>query len=306
MNKRPIIIDCDPGVDDTIAIFLAASYEGFDIKAINPVAGNVGYGMTSQNALRLASMLKLNCRVGVGADKPLFKPMRTAGAIHGEGGLGGYILPKPDRDFDKAYAWDIMYEEAVKAGGELEVIVLGPLTNVAIAILRYPQLKTLIKRIVFMGGSAHYGNMSAYAEFNIWVDPDACDVVLRSGIPLAMCGLDGNFSAGYTKQEVLDLKSEGSLVSDVMNHIVGFFIEEAKDVPEHVFVINDAITMAYFIDENIAAEIKPCHVACETRGRLTAGQTIVSDRGDKNCEVLIKADKALYSKMIFDMINYYK
>ncbi|MEG1782848.1 MAG: nucleoside hydrolase, partial [Oscillospiraceae bacterium] len=171
MIKRPIIIDTDPGVDDTIAILLALANPQLDIKAINPVMGNVGYGDTSQNAIRLVEKLGIDCRVGVGSSKPLFIQSKTAGAIHGEGGLAGYVLPKATRDFD-GYAWDIIKEEAIKAKGDLEIITLGPLTNIAITFLRYPEIKPLIKRVVCMAGAGYMGNMNAYAEFNVWVDPD--------------------------------------------------------------------------------------------------------------------------------------
>ena len=114
MKRRPIIIDTDPGVDDTIAIMLAnANQDKIDIKAITPVTGNVPYSSTSQNALRLVKYLGMDCKVGMGADNPLFIASKTAGDIHGSGGLGGYQLPESDKDFD-GYAWDIIKEEAEK------------------------------------------------------------------------------------------------------------------------------------------------------------------------------------------------
>lgn len=310
MIKRPIIIDTDPGVDDTIAILLAASNPQLDIKAINPVLGNVSYQETSQNALRLAEKLGINCRVGIGADKPLFIQGQTAGDIHGEGGLAGYILPKSTKKFD-TYAWDIVKEEAIKAGGELEIITLGPLTNIAITLLRYPEIKPLIKRIVCMAGAGYTGNMNPYAEFNVWVDPDACDVVFSSGVPIVMCGLDGNESAGLTVEELRSYMGRNTKVSDLIDHIFEFFIArrlEAGPV-DSLQVINDAITMAYFINPEVGT-VKDYYVAVETKGSLCNGQTIV-DRLNKykkepNAKVLLSSNKKLFKQMLEQMLEYYK
>lgn len=314
MNKRPIIIDTDPGVDDTIAILLAAANDSLDIKAINPVAGNVDYEMTAQNTIRLAEKLKISCKVGVGASKPLFVEGKSAGSIHGEGGLGGYILPATDRAFD-GYAWDIVREEAIKAKGELEIVALGPLTNIAITLLRYPEVKPLIKRIVCMVGSGYMGNMNSYAEFNAWADPDACEVVFASGVPIAMCGLDGNEPCGLTvdeMEEYIKINAQvSSKQSDLIDHIFKYFIKRRGEPgqKDNNQVINDAITMAYLIDGKTGTT-KKMYVTVETKGTLCQGQTIV-DRLNKyhkepNVEVLLSADKTLFKQMIKDMIEFYK
>ncbi len=309
MNKRPIIIDTDPGVDDTIAIFLAASCDKLDIKAITPVLGNVSYSQTSQNALRLKEVLNLDCKVCKGAENPLFNAPQTAGDIHGEGGLAGYILPKAKGDFD-GYAWDVIKDEAIKANGELEIITLGPLTNIAITLLRYPEIKPLIKRIVCMAGASYTGNMNAYAEFNVWVDPDACDIVFSSVIEVVMCCIDGNEYCGLTIDELKEYMNKNTKISSILDHTFDFFIKRRLEAIEYEpeQVINDAITMAYFIDENIG-EVKDYYVKVETKGTLCKGQTIV-DRLNKykkqaNVKVLVNSNKELYKKMLFDMIQYF-
>ena len=156
MQKRPVIIDTDPGVDDTLAILLAAATPWMDIRAINPVAGNVGIEYTSENPRRLAGRLGLDCRIGRGAARPLIIPPRSAAAVHGQNGLGGYEFPDADKKQDEDYAWEVLYQEAVKAGGELEVIGLAPMTNIAIALLCHPDLPGLIKKITLMAGSGEY------------------------------------------------------------------------------------------------------------------------------------------------------
>ncbi len=310
MLKRPIIIDTDPGVDDTIAIMLAKSHPELDIKAITPVTGNVPYSSTSQNALRLAKYLNIDCKVAIGADKPLFIESKTAGDIHGEGGLGGYILPSSDKDFE-GYAWDVIKEEAIKANGELEIITLGPLTNIAITFLRYPEIKPLIKRIVCMGGSTYAGNMNAYAEFNIWVDPDACDIVFNSGVPITMCGLDGTEYAYLTIDELKGYIGKNTKIKDLFDHIFNFFIERrtASTDDDKLQVIYDAITMAYFINPNIG-KTKKYRVDVETKGSLCAGRTIVDlfnkTKKEPNVDVLLWSDRDLFKDMLNKMLDFYK
>jgi len=229
MLRRPIIIDTDPGVDDTIAIMLAHSHPELDIKAITPVTGNVQYALTSRNALFLREYLDIDCKVANGSNTPLFIVNKDAGDIHGTGGMGGYAVPTPKKDFD-GYAWDIIKEEAEKAQGELEIITLGPLTNIAVTLLRYPEVKPLIKRIVCMAGSATIGNMNPYAEFNVWIDPEAADIVFTSGIPVVMCGLDGNDYAGIT---IPDLhyyleRAKGTKVEDLFSHIFTHWVHRRE------------------------------------------------------------------------------
>ena len=309
MTKRPVVIDCDPGVDDTLALMLAASAPSLDIRAINPVAGNVGYASTSQNALRLRDLLGLDCRVGRGATQPLIAPPRDAGEIHGTGGLGGYQLPASDRDFDTDYAWDVLYQEAKRADGELELVTLGPMTNVAIALMRYPELNQLIKKITCMGGTAHQGNTNVYAEFNIFIDPHACDIVFRSGIPIAMCGLDGNESCMLTGEEMFRLFDRPSRVTPVTSHIAHFVHERNTTgwgLPGST--IHDLVTMACFIAPEIAV-YEPCYTTCETRSALSFGQTVVDlyhvSGKQPNVDVLLRADKKTYMDMITAMMAYY-
>ena len=309
MTKRPVVIDCDPGVDDTLAICLAASHPELDIRAINPVAGNVGYESTSQNALRLADLLGIDCRVGRGATEPLIAPCRTAGAIHGQGGLGGYQLPEAHRDFDPDYAWDVLAQEARRAGGELEVVALGPMTNLAIALTRYPELKKLIRKITVMAGTAGQGNTNVYAEFNAWVDPHACEIVFQSGIPIAMCGLDGNDTCCMNGEEISEIFDRPCRISDVVRH-VAHFIHDRNTIQWHMTgsTIHDLVTMACFVDPSIAV-YEPCYTTCETRSSVSFGQTVVDlyhISGKKpNVDVLRSADKARFLDLLRGMMSWY-
>ncbi len=308
MLKRPVIIDTDPGVDDTIAIMLANAHPELDIKAICPVTGNVPYRFTSENALRLAAYLDIDCKVAMGAENPLFIKGEDAGDIHGKGGLGGYMLPETDRKFD-GYAWDIIREEAIKANGELEIITLGPLTNIAITFMRYPEIKPLIKRIVCMGGSTYDGNVTAKAEFNVWVDPDACDYVFKSGVPIVMCGLDSTEYAYLTIDELHEFLGRETKIQPLFDHIFNFFIDRRNNAgdDDKLQTIYDAITVGYFLDTTLGKTEK-YYVCCETKGE-NRGWTIV-DRfhrpdNEPNVEVLTWADRDKWKAMLNEMLDFY-
>jgi len=309
MLKRPVIIDTDPGVDDTIAIMLANAHPELDIKAITPVLGNVPYKFTSENALGLIEYLGIDCKIGIGADKPLFIKGEDSGDVHGKGGLGGYMLKNSGRKFD-GYAWDIIRDEAIKANGELEIITLGPLTNIAITFMRYPEIKPLIKRIICMGGSAYDGNVTPKAEFNIWVDPDACNYVFHSGVPMVMCGLDGTEHAYLTIDELKEFLGKDTKIKELFDHIFNFFIKRrtASTEDDKLQTIYDAITVAWALDPSIGKTEK-YYVTCETKGP-NAGWTIVDHRGkykkEPNMEVLTWADREKFKAMLGELLDYYK
>lgn len=169
MKKLPIIIDCDTGTDDAIAIIAALYAPQFDLRAITTVAGNVELKYTSQNTLNLVRCLGFDTKVAVGAPQPIKSDIIHSGDdTHGDTGMGTVVLPKTDASFYEKTAVETIIEEARALKGELMLIPIGPMTNVALAIMAYPELKTLIKRIVFMGGAMRGGNMTSVAEFNAW------------------------------------------------------------------------------------------------------------------------------------------
>ncbi|WP_052011798.1 nucleoside hydrolase [Youngiibacter fragilis] len=310
MHKRPIILDCDPGVDDAYAIMLAHSNEGFDIRAITPVAGNVEFKHTSRNALDLADMLGIDTRVAKGADRPLIIELQTAGEIHGGNGMAGYTLPMAKREFDEMKAWDVIYEEARKFKGELEIVAVGPLTNVAIAILKYGDLKDYVKRIVIMGGSATVGNHSQYGEFNIWVDPHAAEIVFHSGIPVTMFGLNATRQSALTSEEMYAMSDMETSVQDLLkgiNHYV-FGLRGGKDWGGTI-TLHDAITVGYLIDESLA-ETRKAYVTCEMTGRNTYGQTVTDFKGlcgkEPNVDVAMVTHVEVFRNMLKGMLEFYK
>ena len=312
MNKKPIILDCDPGVDDAYAIMLANSWEGFDIRAITPVAGNVEFKHTSRNALDLADMLNIDTRVAKGADRPLIIELQTAGDIHGGNGMAGFTLPMAKRQYDLMKAWDVIYEEARRFPGELEIVAVGPLTNVAIAILKYGDLKDYVKRIVIMGGSATVGNHSQYGEFNIWVDPHAAEIVFHSGIPVTMFGLNATRQSALTAEEMFAMSDQDTKVRDLLEGINHYVFGErgGKDWDNgESITLHDAITVGYLMDERLA-ETKPAYVTCEMTGKNTIGQTVTDFKGlcrkPANVDVVMVTHVEVFRKLLEGMLNFYR
>ena len=198
MNRIPVWFDTDIGVDDAAAFLVLNKLPQLVLKGISAVAGNVELDFTYPNARNICALAKSYYPVYKGAAKPLFRELHTAHDIHGPEGLGRAKLPVSDAPHTTIPAWDAIHEAAVEAGGELQIIAVGPLTNIAITIAKYPDLRTLVRRIVIMGGGAARGNVTPAAEFNIYTDPHAAQMVFKSGIPVVMCGLDVTMDAYLT------------------------------------------------------------------------------------------------------------
>lgn len=309
LEKRKIIIDCDPGVDDAYAIMLANSHEGFDIRGITPVAGNVAFTYTHRNALDLTEMLGMDVPVAMGAEKPLILQLETADLVHGKNGLADYVFEKSTRNLAPIKAWDLMYQEAVKLQGELEIIAVGPLTNVAIAILKYPDLKRYVKSLTIMGGSATTGNHSPYGEFNIWVDPHAAEIVFQSGIPITMIGLNTTRQAAFTREEMEEFGKEKSLVQPLLKAMTEYSFEKGWSRKTGSMILHDAITVGHLMDEELI-QTEKYYVAVEYKGVHTMGQTVVDFSGvckkEPNVEVAMKVDKERFRKMLQKMVKFYQ
>lgn len=305
MKKIPIIIDCDPGTDDTFAIALANSYPGFEIKAITAVEGNVPASVTRKNALCLPDILGFDCRVGFGAELPLDKPyIMDAADVHGASGLGKNELEEPTRKPDEMAAWDLIYDEAVKAEGELILFAVGPLTNIAIALDKHPDLPKYIKKFVIMGGGS-FGNVNKYAEFNLFVDPLAGQKVFEQ-MEVYMAGLDGTHAAAISDEDYAELdricgKSEKNwLLKGITEFNLGHFYAE-----EGGHVIHDAVAVASVINPDVV-EYVDCHVKVE--GDYTKennGQTIICEEGEINCHMMVNTNQPLFYEMMKEMCEYY-
>ena len=310
MEKIPVIIDTDPGVDDFLALMLAKSSDRLDIKGICAVGGNQTLEITSRNAIDIADAIKIDAPVAKGAAKPLNHTIETAGHVHGESGIGNVKLPKSTREFDKRYAWDLMYDVARENSGKLEIIAIGPLTNVAIALLKYPDIHQHIKRIVIMGGSAGKGNRTPYAEFNIWGDPFAADIVFKSHIPVVMVGLNATHQTMLDEKDIEELNAIPSSMSEEINTLLTGMLEVYRGFGHAGAVIHDALTIAYVINEDVL-KCNDYYVAVETREGLNYGRTVVdldnSHRDkEKNVSVAMEVNFEMFKDMMKEMVAYYK
>ena len=231
MGRRPFIIDCDTGTDDAVAIIAALGCEEMEILGITSVNGNVSECFTSENNLNLMEYLGYSIPVAHGAWLPLrgARNTNTDARIHGKTGLGNTVLPAAVHSrFHPVIAADFIYETAKRCNGELELLVTGPMTNIAIAILQYPDFPKYIKHLYFMGGSTVGGNVNTTAEFNIWVDPEALHVELFSGIPTTMVGLNVSNYAIMTEEDETRIRSFGTREAELCADLLLYMRNRTK------------------------------------------------------------------------------
>ncbi|GGJ99357.1 hypothetical protein GCM10007063_22070 [Lentibacillus kapialis] len=285
-NHTSVILDCDPGHDDAISIILAASkISPLEIEAITTVAGNVDVERNTLNALRVCDIAGLtDVPVAQGSSKPLLKKMEVAEEIHGETGLEGPALPdEPSKQAVDQHAVDMIIDKVMASDGDITLVPTGPLTNIALAMIREPAIIPKINKIVLMGGGT-FGNWTPAAEFNIYVDAEAAKIVFESGVPITMFGLDVTHQALATQETVNRLSAIDHPVSHFVVDLLKFFIRTNQDVfGMDGGPIHDACTVAYLIDPSIF-DVHYVHVAIETRGEFTYGMTCVDTRGVTNRE----------------------
>ncbi len=278
MEKRPFIIDCDTGTDDAIAVMAALGCEDIDVKAITSVNGNVREEWTSANNRNLTEYLGIPVEVARGAVLPFYPRGDYYGDTHGRTGLGDVVIPTAEHsEFSKDRAPEVIRRIAAGEGGALELLVIGPMTNLAIALSLYPELAGEIRHIWVMGGAVRGGNVNTTAEFNIWVDPYAAAMVFRAGIPLTMVGLD------VTEQAILNGEDEkryralgtraGVLTADILQYMFQRNQKGGEDAMMH-----DALALAAAVCPQ-CLEFKPYFVDVECQGAYTAGHTAVDVRG---------------------------
>ena len=314
MSKIPVVIDCDPGIDDSIAIIMLAGSDKVDIKAITTTHGNVGLEGTTKNALALREYLGLDCLVAKGAAKPMIVPLKNASEIHGANGLAGFEMPQPQGTFEKEAAWDVMYNLAKKENGEMVLVVLGPMTNVALTILKYPDFKNYVKRIYMMGGSRLYGNHSPTAEFNIWGDPHACQVVLKSGIPVTMADLYFTYDNAVTGAEMKEMYSYAKKLKPMMDafiaHDMNFAESIGADFDSHKIAICDSSAAAALLLDGDCLVTEDYYVVCETQSGENEGQTVFDYKGhlkgQPNVQLCIRIDKDKYQGLIRDALAHFE
>lgn len=302
MGSRKIILDCDPGHDDAIAILLAAAHPKIELVAITAVAGNAEIEKTSINALKVCEIAGLtHIPVARGAGKPLVRARETAPDIHGDTGMDGPLLPQPTKALSDEHAVDLIIRKLLSSEGDITLVPVGPLTNIALAMLKEPNILPKIQEIVIMGG-ATFGNKTPAAEFNIYVDAEAAKVVFESGVPITMMGLDLTHQAMATPDIVNRIAQVQNPVSHFVVELLRFFSDTYHDVFGFVGApIHDACCIAYLIDPTLI-ETKKLRVDIETKGEFTYGMTVIDLYGVTGKETNVNVSMKLDQEKFWDLL----
>jgi len=302
-----IIIDCDPGHDDMMAIMLATASDKIDLLGVTTVAGNQTGDKTFENALRILTFINKELPVARGADKPLLRELVTAPQFHGQSGLDGAELPEPGikpLDIDAVDFIISMLEESLE---KITIVPTGPLTNIAMVLLKKPEIKNKIEKIVLMGGGMHDSNVTPAAEFNIYVDPEAAKIVFESGIPITMVGLDVTNKALMSFEEIEGIIADNGLISSKVGPLLKFFANANKKIfGLNGAPIHDALAVAAVIDPSVI-KTKFLNVAVEVSSDLSRGATLVDIYGatnrKPNADVALEVDTPKFVSFMLDSIK---
>ncbi|WP_323972446.1 pyrimidine-specific ribonucleoside hydrolase RihA [Aeromonas hydrophila] len=294
----PVILDCDPGHDDAIALILALASPELKVLAVTTSAGNQTPDKTLNNALRILTLLgRDDIPVSAGAPKPLARELIIADNVHGESGLDGPKLPDPGFAPVAMTALELMAKCLRESPEPVTLVPTGPLTNIALLLAAHPELKSRIARIVLMGGAAGAGNWTPAAEFNIYVDPEAADMVFKSGLPITMCGLDVTHQAQVMDEDIERVRAITNPVAQCVAGLLDFFMIYHRD-PKWGFAgapLHDPCTIAWLLAPALFHGVE-CRVDIETGGTHTSGMTVVDRYGltgkAANALVLLGLDRA--------------
>lgn len=306
--QKTVLIDCDPGIDDALAILMALAAPELRVVGISTVGGNVGVEATTRNALALAGLAGRRVPVARGLDLPLAGESRRAESVHGPGGLGGVRLPAPDYQAEAAPAWEFIGDLAAAYPGELEIVAIGPLSNLALALAARPETARRIKAIHLMGGSIGFGNATPAAEFNIYADPHAAAAVFQSGVPITMFGLDVTNRATLTPEGLESLAALGGRVLGSCCAMLEHYLAAYRGFGRDALALHDPLVVAWLIDHSLVS-LKPYFVEVETDGRFTSGKTVVDTFGvtkrAANAQVGVDLDRAGFLALMTSLLRRY-
>jgi pyrimidine-specific ribonucleoside hydrolase len=306
MTPTPILIDCDPGHDDAIALLLALGSPEVELLGVTTVHGNQTLQKTTKNALRVLELAgRSDIPVAAGADRPLRRELHVASHVHGESGLDGPVLPEPSTAPVAQEAADFLAEKIVDGA---VLVPTGPLTNIALLLARHPDAAAKVSEIVLMGGAIAEGNMTPAAEFNVWADPEAAAVVFDYGGPLIQAGLHLTHELQTTPERLDALRAMPNRLGPLLGHLLGFFAatyiarhDDFRGAPVHDVCAVLALTHPDLFTRRGA------HVVVETGGQHTRGMTVVDlrtlkERPSPNVDVLMGVDDEAGFEIILDAV----
>ncbi len=305
MKKIPVIIDVDTGIDDAVALVLALKSKELDIKGITTVAGNQTIEKTTRNTLDVVEYAgRSDVPVAKGRAVPLVREQIIAAYAHGESGLGTAVLPKAKNDIHPLDAVSFIRKTLEESEEKITLCPVGPMTNIATLLLCYPHVKDKIEKIVLMGGGAYRGNSNATAEFNVYADPEAANVVFNSGVKLVMCGLDVTMKAIVYNEEIQAIKALDTKLGDFVSEAFNFYLEGYRRSGLDGVCVHDAVTITYLLHPE-AITVKPAVARVDIDGVKTYAATICDftpwrDKSKENALVGIDIDRELFVKLITD------
>ncbi|MBS7344785.1 MAG: nucleoside hydrolase [Caryophanon sp.] len=311
MNKKPVIIDTDPGIDDAMMLIYAFASDALDVKLVTTEAGNLSQAKTSYNAQALLSYLQVDVEIAKGLEHPILRPLEVAEDIHGETGFGTITFPAPTLPLSERGAVEAMRQVLLASDEPMTIIATGPLTNVAALLLAHPEVKPHIAHISWMGGSAVGGNMSPTAEFNAYVDPHAAEIVFRSGVRITMSGLDVTHKAYVTLPEVARIRAIGTPFAQRVEQMLTFYLANMHETPFHT--PNYSTTLRFHDLCAVIAVTHPhvfsgmdCYVSVVVDGQA-AGTTHVDYMGRTgllpNAHVLHTVDRDAFVDLFVDAVT---
>lgn len=306
-----IILDCDPGHDDAMAIVLALGNPNIDLLGVTTVGGNQSLEKVTYNARATLEMAHAtNIPVHAGCDRPIIRPLQVAADVHGETGLDGAKLPKPTRPLDEGHAVNWIINTIMNHDpGTITLVPTGPLTNIAMAVRMEPRIVSRVKEVVLMGGGYHVGNCSAVAEFNIKTDPEAAHVVFNENWPITMIGLDLTHQALCTCEVQQKIDAVNTPISEFASNLMDFFRKAYQNNQDFVDPpVHDPCAIAYLIDGNVV-NTRRCPLDVEISGKLTLGMTVADLRGPEpsaaecHTQVATKLDFDKFWDLIVDALR---
>ena len=307
--QRKILLDCDPGHDDAVAMMLAWGNPSIELLGVTTVGGNQTLDKVTRNALSVATVVGMHdVPIAAGCRLPLVRPVEIAPDVHGDSGLDGVELPEPAVELDPRHGVDLIIETIMSnEPGTVTLVPTGPLTNIAMAARKEPRIVERVQEVVLMGGGYHVGNWSPVAEFNIKVDPEAAHIVFNEKWPIVMVGLDLTHQALATDEVAERIAAVPGSVSQFTLGLFTFFRKAYQDAQGFEFPpVHDPCTLAYLIDPTIVETVKvPLDV--ELNGSLTTGMTVADFRAsapeDCHTKVATRLDAPRFWGLVVDAID---
>lgn len=308
MDKRKIIMDCDPGIDDAIALAFAAAHpESFEMLAVVGVSGNQSVDTVTRNALDLVEFYGMDIPVARGMEQPLIREPEYASDFHGENGLGDVVIPRspkqPVEEMAVFYLRKLIME--LPEDEKVTLICTAPLTNIAMLLKLFPEVKTKIEDIVLMGGAVAGGNVTASAEFNIYTDPEAAKIVFKSGLPIVMCGLDATNECALTRSQILKLSQSSNKIANFCGQMAAYSLDNGHRFEGKVSV-HDAVPYMYLLHPEIfktkKAKLDVECSDCDSRGRTICDFRWWMYQEEEESIVLMDVDVAKFQEYLIEAL----